>query len=253
MRGSRQQGAWIMLTAQSRHSRLFAATLVVSSLGFLAPTFCAAVPPDGVIPITAEPDHKIRLDNGTVRVIEVVLPKGKATLFHEHLYDAFFIFFRNSEITNEPFRGKPVANRTPVGSVSFTSTASGPYSHRVIASGDETVHVIATELVKPPAAAGSENASEIRFPPFEVALESARGRIYRLRLNPGESVDEFTRPAGTLLFAVSSGRISEKPEGKPVRLWDFEPGRFRLAEATEALTLKNESAGPIDLVEIEVF
>jgi hypothetical protein len=243
-----------MLNAtQAGHARLFVATLVSVCLGFLAPMSCVAEPPDGVIPITAEPDHKIRLDNGSVRIIEVVLPRGKASLFHEHLYDAFFVFFRNAEITNEPFRGKPVATKTPVGSVSFTSTSTGPYAHRVIASGGETVHVIATELLAPPPAAGAASASESRFPPFEVALESSRGRIYRLKLNPGETADGFTRPARTAVFAISSGRISEKPEGKPARLWDFEPGHFRWVEASEELSLKNESAAPIELVEIEVY
>lgn len=240
-------------SAQARHAVLLVAALILSCMGFLAPMSTVAAPPDGVIPITAEPDHKIRLDNGRVRVIEAVFPKGKASLFHEHLYDAFFVFFRNAEVTSEPFHGKPIATKLPAGSVSFTSTATGPYSHRVIASGDETVHVIATELLTPSAAAGSASASESRFPPFEVALENTRGRIYRLKLNPGESVDGFTRPAGTLVFAVSSGRVSEKPEGKPARLWDFEPGHFRLAEASEELSLKNESAAPIELVEIEVF
>jgi hypothetical protein len=240
-------------SAQARHAVLIVAALVPFCMGFLAPMASMAAPPDGVLPITAEPDHKIRLDNGKVRVIEVVLPKGKATLFHEHLYDAFFVFFRNSEITSEPFRGKPVATKTPVGSVSFTSTATGPYAHRVIASGDETVHVIATELLTPPTAAGATSASESRFPPFEVALENSRGRLYRLKLNPGDSAEGFTRPAGTAVFAVSSGRISEKPEGKPARLWDFEPGHFRWVEASEELSLKNESAAPIELVEIEVY
>ncbi len=239
-------------SAQARHAVLLVAALILFCMGFLAPMSSVAAPPDGVVPITAEPDHKIRLDNDSVRVIEVVLPRGKASLFHEHLYDAFFVFFRNAEITNEPFRGKPVATKTPVGSVSFTPTSTGPYAHRVIASGEDTVHVIATELLTPPAA-GAASASESRFPPFEVALENSRGRIYRLRLNPGESADGFTRPARTAVFAISSGRISEKPEGKPARLWDFEPGHFRWVEANEELSLKNESVAPIELVEIEVY
>jgi hypothetical protein len=238
--------------AQAMRARPFVAMLVCGCLGFLASMPGVAQPPEGVVPITAEPEHKVRFDNGRVRMFEVVLPKGKASLFHEHTADAFFVFFRTAEITSEPFRGKPVATRTPAGAVHFTSTATGPYAHRVIASGGETMHVIATELLTAPAA-GAASASQERFPPFEVALENPRGRIYRLKLNPGESADVFTRPAGTAIFAISTGRISEKPEGKPARLWDFEPGHFRWAEAGEDLTLKNESAAPIELVEIEVF
>lgn len=233
-------------------SRLLSATLASSWLGLIIPLVANAGPPEGVVAITAEPEHKIRFDNGRVRVIEVILPQGKSSLFHEHLYDAFFVFFRNAEITSEPFKGKPVATTTPVGATHFTSTASGPYSHRVIATGKEAIHVIALELLKP-ATAGSASASELRFPPFEVSLENTQGRIYRLKLSPSESADAFIRPAGTAIFAVSSGRISEKSANKPVRLWDFEPGHFRWIEASEELTLKNESPTPIELVEIEVF
>lgn len=208
--------------------------------------------PEGAVSITSEPEHKIRFDNGQVRLVEVVLPQGKASLFHEHGADAFFVFFRTAEITSEPFGGKPVATTTPAGSVHFTSTADGPYVHRVIATGEETVHVVALELLAP-AAPGPASASQDRFPPFEVALENSRGRIYRLKLGPGDSTETFTRPAGTAIFAVSSGRISEKPEGKPARLWDFEPGHFRWIETGEVLSLQNESSAPIEWVEIEVF
>jgi len=241
-----------MLNAtQTIYSRALSASLVSCYLGFLSPLAAFAELPDGVVPITSEPEHKIRFDNDRVRMIEVVLPKGKASLFHEHLHDAFFVFFRTAEITSEPFRAKPVATTTLAGAVHFTSTAGGPYSHRVIATGKETVHVIATELKTP--AAGSANATDTRFPPFEVALENSRGRIYRLKLNPGESAEAFTRPGGTAIFAATSGRISEKAGSKPTRLWDFEPGNFRWTEVSEELTLKNESPVPIELVEIEIF
>lgn len=240
-------------TAQTAYKQLLASTFFCFWIGLLAPLPGIAQPPDGVVPITSEPDHKVRFDNGRVRMIEVVLPKGKATLFHEHRNDAFFVFFQTAEVTNEPFQGKPVATNISTGAVQFTSTSNGPYAHRVIASGGGTVHVIATELLTAPGNPSPANASGERFPPFEVTLENSRGRAYRLKLNPGEMADQFTRPAGTAIFAISSGRISEKPEGKPARLWDFEPGYFRWIERGEELSLKNEGSAPIELVEIEVF
>ena len=227
--------------------------LVFGILGFLAPTFSVAQTPDGVVPITSEPDHKIRFDNGRVRMYEVVLSKGKATLVHEHRADSFTVFFRTAEVTNEPHGGgKPVVfNRTP-GFVGFNSTVKGPYSHRVTASGETTFHVIAMELMSP-TPTGSATATQRPSSTFKVALENPRGRAYRLTLVPGESTEAFTRPAGSALFAISPGRISENVDGKPARLWDFETGHFRWFETSEKLSMKNESSTSIDLVEIEVF
>jgi len=208
---------------------------------------------EGVVPITEEPDHRIRFDNGTVRMYEVVLPRGRATLMHEHLADNFTVFFRTARVLNEPHGGgEPVAVEARPGVVSFSSTAEGPYTHRVISGGEETFHVIAMELLTPgPAAAPS--AEPRPGAAFELVLENDRGRAYRIILAPGESTGSFTRPAGTALFAVSSGRVSEELEGRPRRLWDFEPADFRWFDGSEALSIRNEGTEPIELVEIEVL
>jgi hypothetical protein len=229
----------------------FLASIFFVSLGFVVPSLCLAELPAGVVPITSEPNHKIKFDNGRVRVIEAYLPAGKTSLFHEHRYDAFFVFFQAKGFTSEPYQGKLVVPNLQAGAVQYIPVESGPYIHRVSAAGDEPAHVSALELMAP--AAGTSSASEARFPPFEVALENSRGRIYRLKLGPGESTDVFSRPAGTAIFAVTSGRISEKPEGKPERQWNFEPGHFRWVDTKEELAIKNGGPAPIELVEIEVF
>lgn len=240
-------------SAQANRALPLVATIVFCYLGILAPGYGFAQTPDGVVPITAEPDHKIRFDNGRVRMYEVVLTKGRASLVHEHRADSFTVFFRTAEVTNEPYGGgKPVViNRTP-GFVGFNSTAKGPYSHRVIASGETTFHVIAMELLSP-TPAGSASTTQRPGSAFKVALENPRGRAYRVILAPGESTETFIRPAGSALFAISGGRISETIDGKSVRLWDFDPAHFRWFENSEKMSMKNESSTPIELVEIEVF
>ncbi|MCB1865028.1 MAG: hypothetical protein KDG50_06325 [Chromatiales bacterium] len=208
------------------------------------------LPPD-VVPITAEPDHKIRFDNGRVRLVEARIPRGRLTKFHEHQFDAFFVFFANAAVTNEAYGGKPTTSPTPVGAAYFIPAPLGGYIHRVGAGADAAVHVSALELMVPPATDRGE--PEGRFPPFELAIESARGRMYRLKLDPGESAEAFTRPAGTAIVAVSSGRSSEQRDGGPTTLWDFEPGDFRWVDTAEELTVRNDGSAPIELIEIEVF
>ncbi|TVQ74746.1 MAG: lipocalin-like domain-containing protein, partial [Balneolaceae bacterium] len=137
------------------------------------------------------------------------------------------------------------------GGVGFTSTAEGPYSHRVVSGGDETFHVIALELLTPPPAEAALPAPRSGTA-FELVMENYRGRAYRIILAPGESTGSFTRPAGTALFAVSAGRISEIPDGKPSRLWDFETADFQWFDTSETLSIKNEGPLPIELIEIEI-
>src|SRR5262245_42607606 len=129
------EGLNMLYAAQANRAHPLVATLVSTCLGILASSSGFAQPA-GVVAITAEPDHKIRFDNGRVRMYEVVLPKGKATLMHEHRADSFTVFFRTAEVTNEPHGGgKPAIFNRTAGFVGFTSTAKGAYSLRVIASG----------------------------------------------------------------------------------------------------------------------
>jgi hypothetical protein len=55
------------------------------------------------------------------------------------------------------------------------------------------------------------------------------------------------------VFAINTGRVSETPDGKGKRLWDFAPGHYRFTEVAERLTLRNEGKQSIDLVEVELF
>ena len=114
---------------QTNHACHVAAVLLTSWFG-IAPISSTADAADAVVPITSDPSHKIRFDNGRVRMYEVVLQKGEATLAHEHLVDNLAVIFSTGEITNEPVGGKPVILKTTPGHILFGSTAKSPYSHR---------------------------------------------------------------------------------------------------------------------------
>jgi hypothetical protein len=171
---------------------------------------------------------------------------------HEHRADSFSVVIRDAEMSNEP-RGKVAMSfPVPAGVVSFAPVTNGPYAHRIAASGSTAVHVVAMELLlaRP---GGPPNDGRRDGARFSTALENARGRAYRYTIAPGESTGTFGRAASTAIVAVSEGRISELREGQDRRLWDFEPGDVRWIETGEKLSVKNEGAKPVELVEIEVF
>jgi len=238
--------------AQSIRVNYFVMVFISLCLIYSAKISAGSTSTDRVVPFVTEPDHKAILENNKVRFVELVVPKGKTTLFHEHRHDVFVVFYGDCTVMNEPYGGKAPAAKVTAGSVFFNSVEKGPYIHRVVAAGEKTIHNMTLELLSSPKQA-SEHSEESRFPPYQLVLENSRGRVYRLKLNPGESTDTFTRPVGTAVFAISSGRISEKPEGKQARLWDFKPGYVKWTDTSEELSIKNESQIPIELVEIEVL
>jgi len=233
-----------------RNGNVLFISLLFTLHGLSISSLCHAELPAGVVPITSEPSHKVLFENKKVRIIEARIAKGTKSLFHEHRFDGFYAFFKTEGFFNEPYLEKPISPNLQAGAVMFIP-AIKPYIHRVGAAGKEDVHVSVVELLTP--TLDVTNVPEARFPPFEISLENSRGRIYRLKLNPGESTDVFMRPAGTTIFAISSGQISEKTEGKPVSSWALTPGKFRWADTSEALTINNTGKVQVELVEIEVF
>ena len=209
--------------------------------------------PTKIIPVSAEPHHHLRLENKKVRIYEVVLPNGESTLWHEHSEDSFAVFINKSSVIVQspgmPPRSFPIAE----GAVSFSSTAQGPYSHRVEGDGDTPFRVMLLELRAPRSGTNTSGTPQRADPPFHLALENNRGRAYRVILRPGQSTGTFTRPANTAIFAISSGRISERANGKAAKTWGFGTGAFRWSDSAERLALKNEGTSSVDLVEIEVF
>lgn len=208
---------------------------------------------DKVVPVTAEANHRIRFDNGKVRMYEVELQQGKATAFHEHVSDSFAVILNTTSRANDPKDGQRSIAVVKAGQVGFASTAKGPYSHRIEATAEVPYHVIAMELLSP-GNLGTTNGAKKRFPPFDLAVqENPRGQAYRLILKPGESTGPFDRPANTAIFAIPGGRTSEVIDGKAPRLWDSNVGSFRWTDEPSRLTIRNEGTTEVDFIEIEVF
>lgn len=208
---------------------------------------------DSYVPVSQEPNHHVRFDNGTVRVYEVQLAKGQWTLFHEHTADNFFVQMATTSQVVEYSDGRRSAKQLTAGDVGFASTEAGPYIHRVGCDGDVPFHVVDIEiLTKGRLGSGSATAKRTESP-FKLVLENTRGRAYDMVLKAGESTASFMRPGNTAIFAVSGGRISEWAEAKAPRLWDSQPGDFRWVDKPERLTIKNDSASTVELVEIELL
>jgi hypothetical protein len=218
---------------------------------FASPAIAQSKKP--VLPVSMEPSHHVRFDNGRVRVYDVQVPTGKWTQFHEHAWDNFFVFINPSTQAYEFNDGRHGTRQVKTGDVGFSSTATGPYTHRVNAEGDLPLHVVDIEILNNVQLVSGAAMPKRPEPSFKIVMENSRGRAYDIVLKPSESTAAFTRPANTGIFAVSGGRVSETADGKPARLWDSEPGGFRWNEVSERLTITNNSLKDEEFVEIEIL
>jgi hypothetical protein len=230
--------------------RFVVVTLVILALAVPATTWAQGS--DVVVPVYQESHHRVRFDNGIIRVYEVKIKKGESVLFHQHSADNFAVRITTSTIADQRLGGQSTVRLGKAGNVSFASTATGPYTHR-LGAVDDVFHVVDVEIDSTSRLGPNVETPKRPEKNFAVVLENSRGRAYRMILKAGETTPIFTRPANTAIVALSGGRITEVTEGKPPRFWDSEPGNFRWISAPDRLTIKNEGVIDLDVVEIEIF
>src|SRR5579863_899339 len=78
------------------------------------------------VEITSEPSHHLVLQNRYVRVFQVEVAPGSATLLHRHRHDYVFVSLGSSEISNEVQGKSPVTLKLQAGETRFTP---GDFAH----------------------------------------------------------------------------------------------------------------------------
>jgi hypothetical protein len=146
------------------------------------------IDPDA-IPVEQEPQHRLVFSNELVRVFDARLLSGYRSLSHTHLQDTV-------TVTISPGRGDP-QSAAFAGDATF---AAGGYSHVVTNSGTSEQRVIEVEILmsgRPAARAVAGESDHV------LEIENDRVRIYRVRLDPGDSIPVHTHSAAWLGVTIA--------------------------------------------------
>jgi quercetin dioxygenase-like cupin family protein len=169
--------------------------------------------PQNPVEISGEAHHHPKFENEFVRVWDVTVPAGDATLWHAHRNDNVVVTLADANLRLENVTGPPAEAQWKFGEVRF---AKATYTHRAMNIGTTPFHNFTIELLKPsnfaadPAALPAEEAG--RTP----VLENERVRVYRLSLRPGEAQAMHTHPLPGLVVTLTDAQIEVTTKGKPV-------------------------------------
>jgi quercetin dioxygenase-like cupin family protein len=198
--------------------RVFAALL-------LATAFLAAQT-SRKVEITAEPAHHLALENPYVRVFEVEVPPGGATLVHYHRHDYVSVNLGPAELLNQ-VEGKPAATlRLADGQTAFTE---GNFAHSVRDLGATSFRNVTIELLEderarqsPPPKWDEERALHILEGGTEHIMFVKDGvRVSETDLQPGGMIPKHHQAGPQLLVAVTDLDLENSVAGKgisPIRL-----------------------------------
>ena len=164
--------------------------------------------PQSPVEISGEAHHHPKLENEFVRIWDVTVPAGDATLWHVHRNDNVVVTFADANLRLESATAAPAEAQWKFGEVRF---AKATYTHRAINVGTTPFHNLTIELLKSPGPQEQSPKYPITRTPV---LENERVRVFRVTLEPGQSTSMHTHVFAGLSIALTSGEIEITTEGK---------------------------------------
>ncbi|HXP83951.1 MAG TPA: hypothetical protein VN841_04490 [Bryobacteraceae bacterium] len=171
---------------------------------------CGPSKPDATDAVAAAPrNHKVILENDTVRVLEATVPLHSREVPHTHFWPS--VFFEQTSGVNEPWK-----------TVTIRWSEGGP--SKGFDSSDRDRHNLLVELKNadcqpaPAADLPATDAVKIHNPNITVALENAYVRVLSVKVPPGEKEPWHTHtwPAVVVYFGLPpSQRLSADGKKTP--------------------------------------
>lgn len=172
--------------------------------------------PQNPVEIKGEPRHHPKFENEFVKIWDVTVPGGDATLWHAHRNDNVVVTLAPAKLHIETLGRDPVDAEWKFGEVRFSQAT---YIHRAINVGTTPFHNLTIELLKSPGFL--KDVSNLpKVSGREPVLENDRVRVFRVSLAPDESTPVHTHPLPGLSIAITAGELEIITEGnnKPDRL-----------------------------------
>jgi quercetin dioxygenase-like cupin family protein len=205
---------------------------------------------EAYVPLSEEPLHVPVLSNDAVRAVNVTLPPGESTLFHEHSADVVTVTLEGADLINQNWQEQPTSVQRSTGRVAYAAYGDSSHVHRVSNAGQSTFRIIAVELFSPRPTGLEAHAHRTGL--NEIALENARVRIWRLALEPGQTNTLAPLQLPTLRITATGGRIVATTDTDPPIDKRTESGELVWLPAGTAITVRNAGDSLVVLYDVEI-
>jgi len=198
------------------------------------------------VPVGDEPRHHVVYSNDYVRVIDAVVPPGDVTLYHTHSKDNVPVAISGGKMRTQVLGGEPTESDVPTGGIWF---ARETYTHQITNVGEGALRFIDAEILATPPGSKPGPALE-GVPGLKLEIDNPRVRVYRVRLESGQSTGEHTHSAATLCVAITAASM-EVASGGASRKVDVKAGGYDWHAESLTHSLSNTSDETYEGVEIE--
>ena len=181
------------------------------------------------VEITAEPHHRLALENQYVRVFKVDVPPHESTLMHRHRHDYIFVTLGASEVSNE-VEGKPAAMlKLQDGETRFTP---GNFAHIARNLASTPFRNVTIEFLQDKAASQAKWDQErglnvLTGGTQEILFVKDGVRVSEIELQPGGVLPKHRHTGPHLVVAISDLDLRNDVEGKPASSAELKSGDIK--------------------------
>lgn len=198
------------------------------------------------VPVYEEPRHRLAFENDQAFILNINLPPGYVSLYHEHKIDLLYVTIIGTKVWAEPLDGKKREADVKTGDLRFSSDNHGlPHVHRVGNIGTSPFHVIGIGIKNDV----SDNVVPLQGDTsgMEMDLEKPHASVYRIRLKPGEKTGLHQHNLPYTKVYISTGKLVDNTGDTNT----VEAGEFLWQEGGKSHSYENAGEEPIEIIEMQ--
>src|SRR5258708_37054354 len=176
------------------------------------------------VALSNEAHHHLQFENQYVRVYDVNVASGDATLMHTHASDYVFVTIGAVALKAQVAGSPEVDLILKDGEVRYSKA---PVTHKIGNPSPNPFRNITVEILKAPAGLSDGSPGLEKVPGYVKVLENDRVRVWRLSLDPGQSTPLHTEAFAGLTVAVSGGQLQVISPVQKATKAEFKRGDFQ--------------------------
>ena len=212
----------------------------------IIPFMVAPVLSEGWIPVYEEPRHRLVFENDDAMILNVYIPAGDVSDYHEHRIDLLYVTISGTTVWAQPLGGEKREADVTTGDLRFSSDNHPlPHVHRVGNIGLTPFHVVGVGVKG--GISGKEPAIEGDTSGMTLDQVKPHASVYRIRLGPGMKSGLHTHNLPFAAVNLTSGKLlADNGEAQPVKA-----GEFHWYEAGVSHHCENTGDDPVEIIEIQ--
>ncbi len=202
-----------------------------------------------VVPIERESHHVVVFESPLVRVFDVRVAPGDTTLFHVHADPHAGAVISGSARWGQTLgQAGTVGSGNAVGTILDNAASTLPYTHRVANVDSVPFRYVMGQFL---AHSNIVSAPLPDEPGVTLERETSRGRVYRIRLLPGQATSLHRHDQPGLLIQIGNGTVEFTGDRSESSSGQSGAGAWWWRATGNIHSIRNASDVPVDLIEIE--